>query len=210
MAKRRECPKCRFEVEPGDTACPFCGVALAPAVPPPVKGRAGALNPCPDCGAAVSVRAELCPRCGCPSASGARRPERRVGRSLVRRGLLCFGLIVLFNRLGPPGPPAKAPPRIASGLAAGDRVVLDGKGGDGAYAAFGLEAWSRMARAQARRDAAELQRLADAGQIALLPDGTPAEVVGTATMMLQLRVLGGPHEGRAAWVRRESVRPAGR
>ena len=88
--------------------------------------------------------------------------------------------------------------------------MLACKGGDGAYVAFGIEAWSRMAHAQARRDTAEMERLVDAGRIALVADGTPVQVVGSGTMMLRLRVLAGPHEGREGWVRKEFVRPAPR
>ena len=67
-----------------------------------------------------------------------------------------------------------------------------------------------LARQKARRDAAEMGRLADAGRIALVADGTPVQVVGTGTMMLRLRVLAGPHEGREGWVRKEFVRSAPR
>jgi circadian clock protein KaiC len=53
----------------------------------------------------------------------------------------------------------------------------------------------------------DMERLVDAGRIALVADGTPVQVVGTGTMMLRLRVLAGPHEGRDGWVRKEFVRP---
>ena len=97
-------------------------------------------------------------------------------------------------------------PRVAPG----GRAVLDCKGGDGAYVAFGDEAWSRMAHAQVRRDAAEMERLVDAGRIALVADGTPVQLVDSGTMMHRLRVLAGPHEGREGWVRKEFVRAAPR
>ena len=118
-------------------------------------------------------------------------------------------MFVLFNMLTAGLRGAKAPlnaPRVAPGC----RAVLDCKGGDGAYVAFGLEAWSKMAHAQVRRDTAEMERLLDAGLIALVADGTPVQVVGTGTMMLRLRVLAGPHKDRDGWVRKEFVRPAPR
>jgi hypothetical protein len=118
-------------------------------------------------------------------------------------------VFVLFSMVRAPQRGAKAPlnpPRVAPG----GRGVLDCKGGDGAYVAFGVEAWSRMAHAQARRDAAEMECLVDAGLIALIADGTPVQVVGSGTMMLRLRVLAGPHTGRDGWVRKEFVRRAPR
>jgi hypothetical protein len=120
-----------------------------------------------------------------------------------------FALIVLLNTAMTGRRGAKAPlnsPHVAPG----DRAVLDCKGGDGAYVAFGVEAMSRMAHAQARRDTAEMERLVDDDRIALVDDGTPVQVVGSGTMMLELRILAGPHEGREGWVRQEFVRPARR
>src|SRR4051794_18258431 len=212
MDERRQCPQCRFDVKAGDSACPFCGVVLK-TVPPPSAASWGwarrpALEACPDCGATVSARAESCPRCGCPP-KGKRRPTRRTGGPLVSAligGLVVFVLLTLMTA-GWRGP--KAPlnsPRVAPG----DRAVLACKGGDGAFVAFGVEAWSRMAHAQSRRDTAEMERLVDAGRIALVADGTPVQVVRSATMMLQLRILAGPHEGREGWVRKQFVRPAPR
>ena len=92
----------------------------------------------------------------------------------------------------------------AGGLMPPRRVLV------GTYVAFGIEAWSRMAHARSRRDAAEMGRLVDDGRIALVADRTPVQVVGSGTMMLLVRVLAGPHEGREVWVRREFVRPAPR
>jgi hypothetical protein len=116
-----------------------------------------------------------------------------------------FAAIVLLNvvmadRWGPK--PRVSPPRVG----VGDRAVLACKGGDGAYVAFDVRAWSRMAHAQARRDAAELGRLVDASEIALIPNGTPLRAVATHTMMFQVRILDGPHAGREGWVRKEFVR----
>jgi hypothetical protein len=118
--------------------------------------------------------------------------------------MLVFFNVVMANRRGAMAP--LNPPRVASG----GRAVVDCKGGDGAYVAFGIEAWSKMAHAQSRRDTAEMDRLVDAGRIALIADGTPVQVVGTGTMMLRLRVLAGPHKDRDGWVRKEFVRPAPR
>ena len=206
MDERRQCPECRTDVEAGDSACPFCGVVLKPLPSAESRGWAQrpALKPCPDCGSRVSVRAESCPQCGCPL-KGKLRP------TLVRMLLGGLAMYVLFSMLTANlrKVPQKAPlnpPRVAPG----GRAVLDCKGGDGAYVAFGIEAWSKMAHAQARRDTAEMERLVDAGQIALVADETPVQVVGSGTIMLQLRVLAGPHEGREGWVRKEFVRPAAR
>jgi hypothetical protein len=120
-----------------------------------------------------------------------------------------FAVSVFFNMVTSGLRGAKAPlssPRVA----AGDRAVLSCRGGDGAYVAFDLKAWSRMAHAQVRRDTAEMKRLAEAGEIALVANGTPLQVVSTATMMHQFRILDGPHEGREGWARKEFVRPAPR
>ena len=212
MDERRQCPQCRTDVEADDSACPFCDVVLK-KVPLPSAASRGwgqrpALKACPDCGATVSARAESCPQCGCPP-KGKRRPTRPTGRTLVSAMIGAFAVIVLLNMVTAGRRGAKAPlssPRVAPG----DRAVLACKGGDGAYVAFGIEAWSRMAHAQARRDTAEMERLVEAGRIALVADGTPVQVVGSGTMMLRLRVLAGPHEGREGWVRKEFVRPAPR
>jgi hypothetical protein len=120
-----------------------------------------------------------------------------------------FAVIVIFTMVVAGRRGAKAPPNPPR-VAPEDRAVLACKGGDGAYVAFGIEAWSRMAHAQSRRDTAEMERLVDAGRIALVADGTPVQVVGTGTMMLRLRVLAGPHKDRDGWVRKEFVRPAPR
>jgi hypothetical protein len=207
MDERRQCPKCRTDVEAGDSACPFCGVALKTVPLPSAAPRGWAqrptLKPCPDCGATVSVRAESCPQCGCPLKSKRGPTTRATLVSVLIGGLAMF---VLFNMLTAGLRGAKAPlnaPRVAPG----GRAVLDCKGGDGAYVAFGIEAWSKMAHAQVRRDTAEMERLVDAGQIALVADKTPVQVVGTGNMMHQVRVLDGPHKDRVGWVRREFVRP---
>lgn len=213
MDERRQCPKCRFEVEAFDSACPFCDVELKASLISSATSwgwaRRPALKPCPDCGAMVSCRAESCPKCGCPP-EGKRRPTKPTGLALKGAVFGVFAVIVLLNRAtdGPRRP--KAQPLNSPRVAPGDPAVLACKGGDGAYVAFGVEAWSRMARAQARRDTAEMARLADTGRIALVADGTPVQALGTGTMMLQLRVLAGPHEGREAWVRKEFVRPVPR
>ena len=210
MDERRQCPECRFDLKADDSACPFCGVALKPlpSAAPRGWGQRPALKPCPDCGATVSARAESCPHCGCPP-KGKRRPTRLTGRPLVSAIIKGLALLVVFSmvtagRRGSKAPPN--PPRVAPG----DRAVLACKGGDGAYVAFGVEAWSKMAHAQSRRDAAEMERLVDAGRIALIADKTPVQVVSSGNMMHQVRVLAGPHEGREGWVRREFVRPAPR
>ena len=212
MGERRQCPECRFDLKADDPACPFCGVVLR-TVPPPSAASRGwgqrpALKACPDCGGSVSARAESCPHCGCPP-EGKRRSTRPTGGALVISLIKAFAFIVIFtmvvaHRRGAKAPPN--PPRVAPG----DRAVLACKGGDGAYVAFGVEAWSRMAHAQVRRDTAEMGRLVDDGRIALVADRTPVQVVGSGTMMLQVRVLAGPHEGREVWVRKEFVRRAPR
>ena len=208
MSERQQCPECRFDLKADDSACPFCGV-VQKKVPPPSAasggwGQRAALKACPDCGGSVSARAESCPHCGCPP-QGKRRSTRPTGGALVTALIKAFAFIVIFTmvvtyRRGPKAP--LKPPRVAPG----DRAVLACKGGDGAYVAFGIEAWSRMAHAQVRRDTAEMGRLVDAGRIALVADGTPVQVVGSGTIMHQLRVLAGPHEGREGWVRKEFVR----
>ena len=212
MGEHRQCPECRFDLKADDSACPFCGVALK-TVPRPSAAARGwarrpALKPCPDCGAMVSARAESCPQCGCPP-EGKRRPTRLTGRPLVIAIIKGLALLVVFTMVAAHRRGPKAPlnsPRVAPG----DRAVLACKGGDGAYVAFGIEAWSRMAHAQVRRDTAEMGRLVDAGRIALVADGTPVQVVGSGTIMHQLRVLAGPHEGREGWVRTQFVRRAPR
>jgi hypothetical protein len=213
MNERQQCPECRFDLKADDTACPFCGVALKTAPRPSVASRGGnrgsALKDCPDCGGTVSARAESCPHCGCPP-QGKRRPMRPTGRVLVSAMIGAFALIVFLNVAMAGRRGAKVPLLSSPRLAPGDRAVLACKGGDGAYVAFGIKAWSRMAHAQVRRDTAEMERLVKEGQIALVADGTPLQVVSTGTMMHQLRVLAGPHEGREAWVRKEFVRPARR
>ena len=200
MDDRRQCPECRVDLKADDSACPFCGVALKKAPPAGGWGPRPALKACPDCGASVSVRAESCPRCGCPI-QGKRRPT--IGGTLVRILLGGLALFVLFSMLTAN---LRKAPLNAPRAAPGGRAVLDSKGGDGAYVAFDIEAWSQMARAQVRRDAGPMERLMKADRIALVADGTPVQVVGTGTMMLRLRVLAGPHAGRDGWVRKEFVR----
>ncbi len=212
MDERGQCPECRFDLKADDSACPFCGVVLEKMPPPSAApkgwGRRPTLKACPDCGGSVSARAESCPHCGCP-AKGKRRSTRPTGGALVIALIKAFAVIVIFTMVVAHRRGAKVPlnsPRVAPG----DRAVLACKGGDGAYVAFGIKAWSRMAHAQVRRDTAEMGRLVDAGRIALVADGTPVQVVGSGTIMHQLRVLAGPHEGREGWVRKEFVRPAPR
>lgn len=210
MGQRRQCPECRFDLEADDSACPFCGLALKPAPPPSGGGwaRRPALKTCRDCDAAVSLRAESCPQCGCPPGDGP-RPKTGNGRAVVTAIFVGFALIVLLNMLTVGRLVEKAPLKSAR-VTPGDRAVLDCKGGDGAYVAFGVEAWSRMAHAQSHRDAAEMQRLMDAGRIALVADGTPAKVVDSNSLAHELLILGGPHKDRDGWVRKEFVRPAPR
>jgi RNA polymerase subunit RPABC4/transcription elongation factor Spt4 len=212
MGERRQCPECRFDLKADDSACPFCGVVLKKVPPPSAAsrgwGRRPALKACPDCGGSVSARAESCPHCGCPP-KGKRRSTRPTGGALVISLIKAFAFIVIFIMVVAHRRGAKAPPNPPL-VAPGDRAVLACKGGDGAYVAFGIEAWSRMAHAQSRRDTAEMHRLVDDGRIALVADRTPVQVVGSGTMMLQVRVLAGPHEGREVWVRKEFVRPAPR
>ena len=196
MDERRQCPECRTDVEAGDSACPFCGVALKPL--PSSRAQRPTVKPCPDCGWRVSARAESCPQCGCPLKG---KPRLTLVRILLGGlAMLVFFNVVTANRRGAKAP--LNPPRVASG----GRAVVDCKGGDGAYVAFGIEAWSKMAHAQARRDTAEMERLVDAGRIALVAVGTPVQVVGSGTMMHRLRILAGPHAGREGWVRKEFVR----
>ena len=205
MDERRQCPECHTDVEADDSACPFCDAVLKKKVAAS-KGWAQrpALKACPDCGATVSARAESCPHCGCPP-KGGRRTTRSIGGTLASILLGGLGLFMLFNLMEADRRGAKAPlssPRVVPG----GRAVLACKGGDGAYVAFDLKAWSRMAHAQVRRDTAEMERLVETGQIALIADGTPLQVIGTGTMVLRLRILAGPHEGREGWVRREFVK----
>src|SRR4051812_14600228 len=200
MGKRRECPQCRFDVGPDDSACPFCDTVLEPSPPPLAtpKGKAqrSGLLACPDCGATVSARAVSCPGCGCPVQAG-RRQSRPNVPTLVSTAIVGLAVFVLFNMLtstlrfanAPPNPPRLAP---------GDRAVVASKG-DGAFVAFGAEAWRRMLQAQARRDNKEMHQLEGTGQIAHIINGTTVQVIGSGTMMLQLRMLAGPHEGREAW-----------
>jgi RNA polymerase subunit RPABC4/transcription elongation factor Spt4 len=213
MEERRQCPQCGTDVEPDDSVCPFCDTVLRKTVPLARAASRGcaqrpALKACPHCGTAVTARAQSCPQCGCPHA-GRRRPTRSVGGTLASILIGGLGMFVLFNLMEADRRGAKAPlssPRVVPG----GRAVLACKGGDGAYVAFGIKAWSRMAHAQVRRDTAEMERLVEEGQIALVADGTPLEVIGSGTMMYQLRVLAGPHEGREGWVRKEFVRSAAR
>jgi hypothetical protein len=206
MDERTKCPQCRADVETYDAACPFCDAVLKEAslssAPSTGRPRRSALEACPDCGAAVSVRAQLCPQCGCPS-KGKQRPTTR---TIVRAIIGTFFVIVFINRPAFTKRSTKAPLNTPH-IARGDRAVLACKGGDGVYVAFGIEAWSRLAHAQARRDTAEMERLVNAGQISIVAVGTPVEVVGPGTVMLQLRILAGPYENREGWVRQEFVRP---
>lgn len=203
MDDRRQCPECRTDVEAGDSACPFCGVVLkkVPSAKSSWWAQQPALKPCPDCGARVSTRAESCPQCG------RRLKQRRSIGILVAALIGMFAMSAMFRMIGVDriGAPMNAP-RVA----AGERAVLDCKGGDGAYVAFDIKAWSKMAHAQARRDAKEMERLVEAKQIALVADKTPVQVVSSGNMMHQVRVLAGPHGGREVWVRREFVRPVPR
>src|SRR3954471_3632179 len=213
MGESRQSTDSSTEVGADDSACLFWDAVLKKKVPLLSAASWGwakrpALKACPDCGAAVSARAESCPQCGCPP-KGRRSPTRSIGGTLASILIGGIGMFMLFNLMEADRRGAEAPlssPRVAPG----DRAVLACKGGDGAFVAFDLKAWSRMAHAQVRRDTAEMERLADAGEIALVANGTPLQVVGTGTMMLRLRVLAGPHEGREAWVRKEFVRPAAR
>jgi hypothetical protein len=214
MDDRRKCPQCRADVETYDSACPFCDAVLNDAVPKKAPlptnasagwGRRPALFACPDCGAAVSTRAQACPQCGCPTKVKPRPALRTVVSVMIGASFLS----AMINRGTPNGERAKATvvPRVA---ARGDRAVLACKGGDGVFVAFGIEAWSQMAHAQARRDTAEMERLVQADRISLVAAGTPVEVVSPGTMMIHLRLLAGPHENREGWVRKEFVRPATR
>src|SRR3954462_13560661 len=156
MDERRQCPQCRTDVEADDSVCPFCDVALKkvplPKAPSRGWGQRSALKSCPDCGPAVSARAESCPRCGCPL--GSKQRQTRPTGVLVSLMIGAFAVTVFFNMVTSGLRSAKAPlssPRVAPG----DRAVLACKGGDGAFVAFDVKAWSRMAHAQARRDTAE-------------------------------------------------------
>src|SRR5262245_23747973 len=130
MDERRQCPECRFDLEANDSACPFCGVVLN-AVPLHSAASRGwvrrpALKACPDCGSAVSTRAESCPQCGCPP-KGKRRPTRPTGGTLVSAIIGAFVAFVLLNMVMADRRGAKAPlssPRVAPG----DRAVLSCKG----------------------------------------------------------------------------------
>jgi hypothetical protein len=116
--------------------------------------------------------------------------------------LLVFLTVLTAGRRGAPAPLS------STRLAPGDRGLLARRGADGAYVAFGAEAWRSMVRAQARRDIAAMHQLEGAGRIAHVVNGTPVEVVGSRTIVLRLRLLAGPHEGREGWTRREFVRRA--
>ena len=103
MDDRRKCPQCRADVEAFDSACPFCDAVLNDAVSKKRSllsnsfkgaGRRSALAACPDCGASVSVRAQSCPQCGCPS-KGKRRPSTR---AVVCAMIMTFVLISIANR----------------------------------------------------------------------------------------------------------------
>src|SRR4051812_377811 len=102
MDERRQCPKCRFDVEASDSACPFCGCVLKTVPQPSAASKGCAQRPglkaCPDCGAAVSARAESCPQCGCPP-KGRRRSTRQSDRTLVSVIIGAFAVIVLLNML---------------------------------------------------------------------------------------------------------------
>ena len=142
MDDRRQCPECRVDLKADDSACPFCGVALKKVPSSRAWGQRPALKPCPDCGGMVRTRAESCPQCGCPM-RGKRRPKTG---TLAIAMIGAFAVIVLYNMVMPDRRGAKAPlnpPRVAPG----NRAVLDCKGGDGAYVAFDIEAWSQMAHA---------------------------------------------------------------
>jgi ribosomal protein L40E len=206
MGRRRQCPQCRFDVEAEDPACPFCGVVQETVQPPSTasKGRP-ALKPCPDCGATVSARAESCPKCGCPI-QGKLRPSKWTVGKLAKAQTWGFALLVFLSIVTAGRRGAKAPPNSPR-VAPGERAVLACKGGDGANVAFGVEAWSRMAHPQARRDAAEMGRLVEAGRIALVTAGTPVRVVTSGTMMLRILLLASPHEGRGAGSGRNSSAP---
>jgi Double zinc ribbon len=207
MDERRKCPQCRADIETHDSACPFCDAVLKEAsvstATSPVRPRRAALEPCPDCGAAVSVRAQSCPQCGCPP-KGKLRPR---ARTLVRAIVATFFLIAFMNRPPVDRRTEKAPPNPPQ-IARSARAVLSCKSGDGVFVAFGIEAWSRLAHAQARQDTTEMERLANAGQIALVAAGTPVELLDSGTVMLKFRILAGPFENHEGWVRKEFVRTA--
>src|SRR3954447_7653101 len=120
MDERRQCPECRTDVEADDSVCPFCDSVLKKQPRPSAASRGWAQRPalkaCPDCGAAVSARAESCPQCGCPPA-GRRRPTRSIGGTLASILIGGLGMFMLFNLMeadrrggeGTPGPPPGAP-----------------------------------------------------------------------------------------------------
>src|SRR4051812_17161479 len=140
MDERRQCPQCRTDVEADDSACPFCDAVLKKVPLPKAPSRGWAQRPalkaCPDCGAAVSARAESGPQCGCPP-TGRRRPTRSIGGTLASILIGGLGMFMLFNLMEADRRGAKAPlrsPRVAPG----GRAVLACKGGDGAYVAFDI------------------------------------------------------------------------
>ncbi|MCL4192667.1 MAG: hypothetical protein KJZ87_13125 [Thermoguttaceae bacterium] len=130
------CPGCGRKFQAPDNLsgkrvkCPGCAAAFVVNAPVP-DSPDPRLTPCPDCGKAISKRADQCPHCGCPmgrsAASAAGRPaspannptveaapQRRRPVLVIAGALLAFAAITIpaayvvwqQSRPEPPGEPS--------------------------------------------------------------------------------------------------------
>jgi hypothetical protein len=158
----------------------------------------GNLIECDDCGKKVSSRARACPGCGSPVPRRSRLVPALVWTT-VGFSVLC--VVGLFLDAAGVSKGTKG-----TGIAVGDAVRLESKGGSGVWLAADGETFDEMLDAQNSRSGELLRRLHEGGKVVYAPNGSVGVIVKSATFSRLVRVTDGPAIGFEGWVQGEYVR----
>jgi hypothetical protein len=123
---------------------------------------------------------------------------------VVLLGVLILILIAAFSPRhgnGPAVAPQPPPPRADIG----DEVTLNAPGVPGPLMAED-DAWEPLHDALAARDQVGLDRLMASGKVFRVSNGTRAKLIKAGFVSRKVRILDGPHAGRAGWIESEFVR----
>jgi hypothetical protein len=171
------------------------------------------MRECPDCGAAVSTDAALCPHRGRPLEQMAKRYGS--GHTLVLGVLVFFTAVIgrtLIHVSGPGRPKTTARASKTSGpktLRPGDRGRLERTGVAAVFLAADGGSWVAMIEAEDARDSEAITRLVTSGKVLRLPVGTRVRVISQrGSSILKVRILSGNSFGGEGYAQREFVKPA--